>query len=103
MSVTRTTIYAKVTFDKVYKDESGTIVTDTFDDTIANCDTRKKAEAMLSKEHKNAIVSIKDIKFISETRKMPDDTFYENSEVVSTKEVDEEELIAKAESRKRSK
>lgn len=103
MSVTRTTIYAHVVFDIIRKNESGKVESDTMETTLANCDTRMKADIMLAKEYPKAIVTVNSINFTAEKRKMSDDVFYANSEFVSTEELSEDELIAKAERRKKNK
>lgn len=101
MSITRTTIYATVVAEKLYKDANGTLATDMIEETIPGCDTREKAEIILTKEHKGAFITIQSIRFRGETRKMSDDDFYEHSEVVKSEEIDEEELKAKAENRRK--
>lgn len=103
MAITRTTIYANVVAEKLSKGADGNIVTDTIEETIPGCDTREKANIILTKEHKGAIVTIQSITFYSETRKISDDDFYEHSEIVKSEELDEEELKAKAENRRKNK
>lgn len=103
MAITRTTIFAEVVAEKLYKDANGQLVTDTIEETIMNCDTRQKADIILTKEHKGAIITIQSISFTCETRKMSDDDFYSHSEVVKSGYMDEEELKAKAENRKKNK
>ena len=102
-NVTRTSTKAHVSYERVYKDELGKVQTDYNDITLDKCDTREKAEIMLQKEFKGSLVSVLDIKFVQETRGMTEQTFLEHSEVIKTEEVSEEELAAKAESRKRNK
>ena len=53
--------------------------------------TREKAEIMLQKEFKDSVVSILEIKFVEETRKMNEQTFLEHSEVIKSEEVSEKE------------
>lgn len=103
MAITRTTVYADVVAEKLYKDANGTLATDMIEEIIPGCDTREKADIILTKEHKGAIVTIQSITFYSETRKMSDDDFYEHSEIVKSEELDEEELKAKAENRRKNK
>lgn len=103
MAITRTTIYANVVAEKLYKDANGTLVTDMIEVTIPGCDTREKADIVLTKEHKGAIVTIQSITFYSETRKMSDDDFYAHSEVVKSEGLNEEELKVKAENRRKNK
>lgn len=102
-NVTRTTTMAYVSYERVYKDERGEIQKEYAEDTFPKCDTREKAEIMLQKTFKGSLVSVLDIKFIQETRGMDEETFFTYSEVIKTEEVSEEELAAKAESRKRNK
>lgn len=102
-NVTRTTTMAHVSYERVYKDERGEIQKEYAEDTLYKCDTREKAEIMLQKTFKGSLVSVLDIKFIQETRGMDEETFFTYSEVIKTEEVSEEELAAKAESRKRNK
>lgn len=101
MAITRTTTFADVVAEKLYKDATGQLVTDIIEETIMGCDTRQKADIILAKEHKGAIVTIQSISFRSETRKMSDDDFYSHSEVVKSGYLDEEELKAKAENRRK--
>lgn len=101
-NVTRTSTKAYVSYERVFK-EDGKVQTDYGDITLDKCDTRVKAEIMLQKEFKGSLVSVLDIKFVQETRGMSEQAFLEHSEVIKTEEVSEEELAAKAESRKRNK
>lgn len=101
--VTRTSTKAHVAYERVYKDEKGKVQTDHGDVTLDKCDTRDKAEIMLQKEFKGSLVSVLNITFVQETRGMTEQAFLEHSEIIKTEEVSEEELLAKAESRKRIK
>lgn len=101
-NVTRTITKAHVSYERVFKDGE-TVRTDYGDLTLDKCDTREKAGIMLQKEFKGSLVSVLEIKFVQETRAMNEQTFLEHSEVIKTEEVPEEELKAKAESRKRMK
>lgn len=103
MAIKRTTIFAEVVAEKLYKDSNGQIVTDMIEETLMNCDTRQKADIILTKEHKGALVTIQSISFRSETREMSDDDFYIHSKVIKTGNLDEEELKAKAENRRKNK
>lgn len=100
--VTRTTTKALVSYERVFK-ENGKVQTDYGDIALEKCDTREKAEIMLQKEFKGALVSVLEIKFVQETRGMSEQTFFKHSEVIKSEEVSEESLAAKAESRKRTK
>ena len=55
--VTRTTMYANVTAEIIYKD-GGNIIKDAIEETIPKCDSKEKAEVILEKEHKGNIVSV---------------------------------------------
>lgn len=101
-NVTRTSTKAHVSYERVFK-EGGKVHTDYGDITLDKCDTREKAEITLQKEFKGSLVSVLNIKFVQETRGMSEQAFLEHSEVIKTEEVSEEELAAKAESRKRNK
>lgn len=101
-NVTRTITKAYVCYERVFK-EDGKVQTDYGDITLDKCDTREKAEIILEKEFKGSLVSILEIKFVQETRGMNEQTFLEHSEVIKSEDVSEEEMVAKAESRKRNK
>lgn len=103
MAITRTIIFADVVAEKIYKDENGQVVTDTIEETIMGCSTREKAEIILTKEYKGAIITIQSVSFRAETRRMGDDDFYAASKVVKSGYVNEEELKAKAENRRKNK
>lgn len=90
---TRTLVTAEVSVQKIYKDkETGEIIKDYFEETLPNCKSRDKAEILIEKQYKGAIVSILDIKFKLEKRAMTDEQFLLNSEVKSEKIVTETEL-----------
>lgn len=99
--ITRTSITAHVTANRVFK-EAGEIKQEQFDISLPKCDTREKADVMLSKEFKGDIVEILTIEFEAETRRMSDDAFYEHSEVVKKVTVSEEELKEAADKRKKN-
>lgn len=90
---TRTLVTAEVSVERIYKDkETGVIKKDYFDEKLANCRTREKAEILIEKQYKGDIVSILDIKFKLEKRVMTDEQFLLNSDVKSEKIVTEAEL-----------
>ena len=90
---TRTLVTAEVSVQRIYKDKkTGEIIKDYFEETLPNCKTRDKAEILLTKQYKGAIVSILDIKFKLEKRSMTDEQFLLNSDVKSEKIVTETEL-----------
>lgn len=80
--MTRTIITAVVTFDIFRKNENG-IETETLEQKIAKCDSKEKAELVISKEHKNALIDIKDIQFVKTVRKITEEDFMMHSTVVS--------------------
>lgn len=90
---TRTLVTAEVSVERIYKDkETGVIKKDCFDEQLANCRTRDKAEILIEKQYKGDIISILDIKFKLENRVMTDEQFLLNSDVKSEKIVTESEL-----------
>lgn len=90
---TRTLVTAEVSVERIYKDkETGEIKKDSFDEKLANCKTREKAEILIEKQYKGDIVSILGIKFKLEKRVMTDEQFLRNSDVKSEKIVTEAEL-----------
>jgi hypothetical protein len=90
---TRTLVTAEVSVERIYKDkETGKIKKDRFDEKLANCKTREKAEILIEKQYKGDIVSILGIKFKLEKRVMTDEQFLLNSEVKGEKIVTEAEL-----------
>lgn len=80
--MTRSIITAVVTFDIFRKSKNG-IETETLEQKIAKCDSKEKAELILSKEHKNALVDIKSIQFVKTVRKITEEDFMMHSTVVS--------------------
>lgn len=90
---TRTFVTAEVSVERVYKDNvTGEVKKDCFDEKLANCKTRDKAEILIEKQYKGDIVSILDIKFKVEKRAMTDEQFLLNSDVKTEKIVTEAEL-----------
>ena len=83
--VTRTTMYADVTAELVYKD-GGNIVKDAIEETIPKCDSKEKAEMILEKEYKGKIVSILTCEIREEKRGMSDDDFFRYSHVINPKD-----------------
>lgn len=80
--MTRTIITAVVTFDIFRKNENG-VETETLEQKIAKCDSKEKAELVISKENKNALINIKDIQFVKTVRKITEEDFMKHSTVVS--------------------
>ena len=83
--VTRTTMYADVTAELVYKD-GGDIVKDVIEEAIPKCDSKEKAEMILEKEYKGKIVSILTCEIREEKRGMSDDDFFRYSHVINPKD-----------------
>lgn len=81
-TMTRSIITAVVTFDIFRKSENG-IETETLEQKIVKCDSKEKAELLLSKEHKNALIDIKSIQFVKTVRKITEEDFMMHSTVVS--------------------
>ena len=100
--ITRTIITAMVQAERAYKGDAG-IVTETITERLEQCDTRAKAEVRLHKKYPDSLITIQDIGFQKTVRTMSDQVFFENSVVKEVSEVTEQELIEKAESRKRGK
>lgn len=90
---TRTLVTAEVSVERIYKDkETGAIKKDCFDEKLANCKTKDKAEILIEKQYKGDIVSILDIKFKMEKREMTDEQFLLNSDIKSERIITEAEL-----------
>lgn len=83
--VTRTTMYADVTAEIIYK-VGGNIIKDAIEETIPKCDSKEKAEMILEKEHKGKIVSLLTCEIREEKRGMSDDDFLRYSHVINAKE-----------------
>ena len=98
--ITRTTIYAEVKGTKMWK-QDGKLNTDVFTVSIPKCDTRDKAEKELDKMFRGALVATDEITFHYETRQMSDEDFDRYSTIKEKGMLDEAELLAKSEHRKR--
>lgn len=98
--VTRTTIFADVKGTRMYK-EGGEVKSDNFSISIPKCDTREKADKEINKMYRGQLVTVDAISFRFETRCMPDRVFDKMSTVKDAGLLDESELKAKAEHRKR--
>lgn len=83
--VTRTTMYADVTAEIIYKDGEN-IIKDAIEETIPKCDSKEKAKMILEKEHKGKIVSVLTCELREEKRGMSDDDFFRYSHVINAKE-----------------
>ena len=100
--ITRTFITATVQAQIAQKEDTG-IYTETITKRLEQCDTRAKAEVRLHKMFPAHIVAIQDISFQKTVRVMTDEVFIENSVVNEVSEMTEQELLDRAESRKRGK
>lgn len=80
--MTRSIITAVVTFD-IFRKNENSIETETLEQKIVKCDSKEKAELVLSKEHKNALIDIKSIQYVKTVRKITEEDFMMHSTVVS--------------------
>lgn len=101
--VTRKMVTAIVSFEKIFKDASGSVVTEQCEERIEKCDTKQKAEIILEKDNKGAIITITNIQFEQSTYKMKDEFFIEHAECVGTELVDPAELEQKAKARQEAR
>ena len=101
--VTRKMVTAIVSYEKIFKDTTGNVVTEQHEERIEKCDTKAKAEIVLEKENKGAIVTITNIQFEQSTYKMEDEFFVEHAECVGTELVDPAELEQKAKARQEAR
>lgn len=79
--MTRSWTVANVQYEVMYKEE-GKIVTDAMEDTL-KCDTKEKAELILSKMHKKALVNILNIEFKTVKYFMSDEDFIAKATLVT--------------------
>lgn len=86
--ITRTYVNAVVSYEKVWKDSEG-IHTDMCEEKLLKCENKEKAEIMLAKQNKGAIISLLDAQFTETTVAVDEDKFFEMAEVISEKEIDE--------------
>lgn len=98
--VTRTSIIAEVKATVVEKTDEG-ITSREVEVTIDKCTTQEKAEIVLSKMFKKAIVDINDIAFFADKRVMSESDFEKHSTLKEHKALTPEELTHINESRKR--
>lgn len=98
--VTRTTIFADVKGTRMYK-EDGEVKSDNLYISIPKCDTREKAGKEIDKMYRGQLVTVDAISFRFETRCMTDEDFDKLSTLKDAGNLDESELKAKAEHRKR--
>lgn len=100
--ITRTTITAEVKAEVVENTEQG-IQSRDVEVTIEKCTSKEKAEIVLGKMFKNAIVQVHDCMFFADKRVMSDDDFAKLSTLKEHKVLTPEEVVAISESRKRGK
>lgn len=80
--MTRSIITAVVTFD-IFRKSENCVETETLEQKITKCDSREKAELILCREYKNALINIKSIQFVKTVRKITEEDFMQHSTVVS--------------------
>lgn len=100
--ITRTNITAEVKAEVVEKTEQG-IQSREVEVTIEKCTSKEKAEIVLGKMFKNAIVQVHDCMFFADKRVMSEDDFAKHSTLKEHKVLTPEEVVAISESRKRGK
>lgn len=98
--VTRTTIFADVKGTRMYK-EGGEVKSYNFSISIPKCDTREKADKEIDKMYRGQLVAVDEISFRFETRCMTEEDFDRRSTLTDAGLLDESELKAKTEHRKR--
>ena len=96
--VTRTDVVAKVKFTRVFKD-GDTVKQEERYTELVGCNSRDKANLVLSKQFKKDIVFVTEISYSFMTKAMPRDLFDEMSTLEKEEELTEEEMIE----RKRAK
>lgn len=100
--ITRTIITAKVKADVVEKTDQG-IQSREVEVNVEKCTSKEKAEIVLGKLFKNAIVNVLECVFYVDKRVMTDSDFLEHSTVKEHLILTEEEVAEINASRKRGK
>lgn len=100
--ITRTIITAKVKAEVVEKTDQG-IQSREVEVNIEKCTSKEKAEIVLGKTFKNAIVNVLECVFYADKRVMSDSDFVEHSTVKEHLILTEEEVAEINSSRKRGK
>lgn len=100
--ITRTIITAKVKAEVVEKTDQG-IQSREVEVNVEKCTSKEKAEIVLGKLFKNAIVSVLECVFYVDKRVMTDSDFLEHSTVKAHQILTEEEVAEINASRKRGK
>lgn len=98
--ITRTSITAEVKAELVEKTDQG-IQSREVDITIEKCTSKEKAEIVLGKMFKNAIVQVKECIFYADKRVMSEEDFVVHSTLKEHKVLTPEEIEAIRSSRKR--
>lgn len=98
--ITRTNITAEVKAEVVEKTDQG-IQSREVDTTIEKCTSKEKAEIILGKMFKNAIVRVKECIFYADKRVMSEEDFVAHSTLKEHKVLTPEEIEAIRTSRKR--
>lgn len=86
---TRTIVDAVVEYDVIAKVE-GAIVTDCRTQQIGKCSSKEKAELILSKQNKGALIDIKSISYVRTTYGQEEADFFNTAKVIRTEEVNED-------------
>lgn len=100
--ITRTTITAEVKAEVVEKTEQG-IQSREVEVSIEKCTSKEKAEIVLGKMFKNAIVQVKECLFFADKRVMSEEDFAKHSTLKEHKVLTPEEIATINNSRKRGK
>lgn len=100
--ITRTIITAKVKAEVVEKTDQG-IQSREVEVNVEKCTSKEKAEIVLGKLFKNAIVNVSECVFYADKRVMTDSDFLEHSTVKEHLILTEEEVAEINASRKRGK
>lgn len=100
--ITRTIITAKVKAEVVEKTDQG-IQSREVEVNVEKCTSKEKAEIVLAKMFKNAIVNVVECVFYADKRVMSDSDFVEHSTVKEHLILTEEDVVKINSSRKRGK
>lgn len=86
---TRTIVDAVVEYVIIAKVE-GEIVTERKTQQIEKCSSKEKAELVLSKQNKGALIDLKSISYVRTTYGQEEADFFETAKVIRTEEVNED-------------
>lgn len=86
---TRTIVDAVVEYVIIAKVE-GEIVTERKTQQIEKCSSKEKAELVLSKENKGALIDLKSISYVRTTYGQEEADFFNTAKVLRTEEVNED-------------